>query len=340
MASMHDLALFGWAVFAREDGSLARLLDRLERRASLRPVAVGDDSASRLVRARTATGLPCYQHLLEMARVTEYDAALINTPTFAAEIAERAAARGADLLVSGDRLDAEALSDVAISAVRHGVKLAVLRPALRDAGYAFLRGLIADDGGWAPRFVGLELSGDRDATALLRDAVSAALRLSQAAPLTVSASAAGSGEEPEVLVAQLRFREQALTSLTARPAPAERLRLSVKAHAGEVELESGQRGTQLALTVAGEAPENSRLPRSDIEDLEAVRVASIRSGAAADTLPAHHEAATLHAVERALASGRAEPVSAPTPRAALRVLEGGGRTPSTPRAGRLRLVGV
>ena len=114
MASMDTLAVFGW-----RDG-LAGLLCRLERRASLRAVAVGDRHAARLVRARSETGLPCYQHLLEMARATEYDAAYIGASALAGEIADQAASRGADLLVNGDDMDGEAMSAAAAAAVRHG----------------------------------------------------------------------------------------------------------------------------------------------------------------------------------------------------------------------------
>ena len=333
MATMQRLAVFGWG-----DGSVSRLLAGLERHASLRAVAVGDTSAAQLARARGATGLPCYQHLMEMARVTEYDTALISTPELAAEIADRAAARGADLILTGDRMDAAALGAAATAAARHGVALAVLRPALRSAGCAFLTGLIDADGGWRPRFASLELSGHRPAPALLRDAVAAALRLMPDAPTEVSASAAGPGEEPEALVAHLRFPGGALISLTALTTPAERLRLSVIASAGSAKLESQQRETRLTLTVAGGSPQTSRLPQGDHEDEEAARVAVVRQGKATDTLPAHREAATLRGIEDALVSGRTEPVRAPATRAALRVLEGGDGSRSTPRAGRLHVV--
>ena len=70
-------------------------------------------------------------------------------------------------------MDAAALQSAAAAAARHGVALAVLRPALRCAGYAFLTGLIAADDRWQPHFISLELRGDRPAFALLRDAVAA-----------------------------------------------------------------------------------------------------------------------------------------------------------------------
>ncbi len=332
MASMDTLAVFGW-----RDG-LAGLLCRLEQRASLRAVAVGDRHATRLVQARSETGLPCYQHLLEMARATEYDAAYIGTSALAGEIADHAASRGADLLVNGDDMDGEAMSAVAAAAVRHGVALAVLRPALRSAGYAFLSGLAASDSRWQPRFLSLEMRGARPASTLMRDTVAAAIQLSSEEPLEVTASAGGPGEEPDVALAHLRFPDGSLASLTARMSPEESLRLSMTAPAGDAELASEESETVLSIAVGGRPPERSRLPHGDLEELEATRVAAVRRGEVVDTLLAHREAATLRAVEKSLKSGRIAAVRSATTRAALRVLKGGAAAP-TPRAGQLHLVG-
>ena len=332
MASMDTLAVFGW-----RDG-LPRLLSRLERHASLRAVAVGDQQATRLLRARSETGLPCYQHLLEMARATDYDAAYIDASALAGEIAELAASRGADLVVNGDDMDGEAMAAAATAAVRHGVALAVLRPAFLSAGYAFLSGLAASDSRWHPGFVSLEMRGDRPVSTLMRDAVAAAIRLSSEEPLEVTASAGGSGEEPDVALAHLRFPDGSLASLTARMSPEESLRLSLTAPGGDAELVSEGSETVLSIAVGGGPPESSRLPHGDLDMLEATRVAAVRRGEVVDTLFAHREAAIVHALEQSLNSGRVAAVRSPTTRAALRVLKGGVAAP-TPRAGQLHLVG-
>ena len=330
--AMYRLAVCGW------DERLPALLSHLEQRASLRPVAVGDSRPMRLASARGATGLPCYQHLLEMARVADYDAVLIETADEAAAVAQQAAARGADLLIRGDCMDAETLSAIAVAAVRHSVALVVLRPTLRRAGCSLLADLIASESAWQPQFVHLELRGDRTAVALLRDAVAATARLFQQTPTEASAAAAGTGEEPDVLVAQLRFPGDALAVLIARPANTHSLRLTVTAPAGSAELESTDDETQLTITTAGGASTVSRLPHGDLDELEAIRVAAVRRGDAVDALLAHREAATLHAIEGSLAASQVRPVKDPTTRAALRVIEGGGHGSSPSRAAQLHVV--
>jgi hypothetical protein len=240
--------------------------------------------------------------------------------------------------VNGDDMDGEALAATAAAAVRHGVALAVLRPTLRSAGYAFLSGLAASDSRWHPRFLSLEMRGDRPTSTLMRDAVAAAIQLSSEEPLEVTASAGGLGEEPDVVLAHLRFPHGSLTSLTARMSPEESLRLSLTAPAGEAELASEGSETVLSIAVGGRPPERSRLPHGDLEELEATRVAAVRHGEVVDTLRAHQEAATLRALEKSLHSGRVAAVRSATTRAALRVLEGGAAAP-TPRVGQLHLVG-
>ena len=235
-------------------------------------------------------------------------------------------------------MDAAALRSAATAAARHGVALAVLRPALRCAGYAFLTGLIAADDRWQPRFINLELRGDRPAPALLRDAVAAAARLLPEAPETVTVSAAGRDEEPEALVAHLRLPDGALASVTARRAPAERMLLSTSAPAGSTDLVSAGSETELSVHPRGGASESSHLPGRDPDELEAARASAVRRGEAPDTLLAHRDAATLLAVEASLASGQTAAVRPPTTRAALRVLEGGRQTASTPATGRLQVV--
>ena len=290
------------------------------------------------MRARSATGLPCFQHVLEMLRVADYEAVLIDCDLHAGEIAERAAERGADLIVSGERLDAASLASVARAATRHSVALVVLRPALHDRGYTFVSELIAADPGWQPSFVNLELSGDRPAEALLRDAVAAMTRLLPQTPFELSAAIAGPADAPEAMAAQIRLPSGALASLTARVAPVTKLSLVATSPASSTELSSEGGAALVTLTARGATPERSRLAIGDLLDQEAVRVAAVRRGEALDALLAPREAATLEAIEAALASGDVQPVHDPTPRASLRVLQGGGHSVDAP-AGRLTLVG-
>ena len=204
-----------------------------------------------LVRARSATGLPCFQHVLEMLRVADYEAVLIDCDLHAGEIAERAAERGADLIVSGERLDAASLASVARAATRHSVALVVLRPALHDRGYTFVSELIAADPGWQPSFVNLELSGDRPAEALLRDAVAAMTRLLPQTPFELSAAIAGPADAPEAMAAQIRLPGGALASLTARVAPVTKLSLVATSPAGSTELSSEGGAALVTLTAPG-----------------------------------------------------------------------------------------
>ena len=331
MAPMQRLAVCGW------DDDSPTLLQRLEQRAELRAVAVGARHTAELVRARSSTGLPCFQHVLEMLRVADYEAVLIDCDLHAGEIAELAAQRDADLIVSGERLDAASLAAVARAATLHSVALVVLRPALRDRGYAFVTELVAADPRWQPSFVGLELSGDRPAEALLRDAVAAMTRLLPQTPFQLSAAIAGPPDAPEAMVVQIRLPGGALALLTARVAPVAKLSLAATSPAGSAELSSEGGEALVTLAARGAAPERSRLAIGDPLDQEAVRVAAVRRGEALDALLAPREAATLEAIEAALATGEVQPVHDPTPRASLRVLQGGGHRVDAP-AGRLTLI--
>ena len=310
MAPMQRLAVCGW------DDDSPTLLQRLEQRAELRAVAVGARHTAELVRARSSTGLPCFQHVLEMLRVADYEAVLIDCDLHAGEIAELAAQRAATL---------------------HSVALVVLRPALRDRGYAFVTELVAADPRWQPSFVGLELSGDRPAEALLRDAVAAMTRLLPQTPFQLSAAIAGPPDAPEAMVVQIRLPGGTLASLTARVAPVAKLSLAATSPAGSAELSSEGGEALVTLAARGAAPERSRLAIGDPLDQEAVRVAAVRRGEALDALLAPREAATLEAIEAALATGEVQPVHDPTPRASLRVLQGGGHRVDAP-AGRLTLI--
>ena len=154
----------------------------------------------------------------------------------------------------------------------------------------------------------------------------------------MTVSGAGSDAEPEALVAHLRFASGALASVTARRALAERMLLSTSAPGGSTDLASSGSETELTVHPHGGTSESSHLPGRDPNELEAARASAVRRGEAPDTLLAHRDAATLLAVEAALASGQTADVRPPTTRAALRVLEGGRRTGSTPPAGRLQVV--
>ena len=67
----------------------------LREQAQLETVAIGDQYPARLVRARTATRLACYQHPRQMARDQAFDALLLAAPEAAEEVTTTAAVRGA-----------------------------------------------------------------------------------------------------------------------------------------------------------------------------------------------------------------------------------------------------
>jgi hypothetical protein len=143
---MERLAVFGW-----HEG-LPALLEGLEQHAGLRAAAVGDEAATPLMQARKATTLPCFQHLLPMARSTAYDAALVSTE-LTAELATTIAGQGADLILCGDQLDAASLSAAAEAASHAGVAVTVVRPSMPSAAFLFLSDLMRSGRDWTPRFM-------------------------------------------------------------------------------------------------------------------------------------------------------------------------------------------
>jgi hypothetical protein len=92
---MERLVVCGW------EHDESALLQALREQAQLETVAVGDQYPARLVRARTATRLACYQHTRQMAHDQAFDALLLGAPDSAEEVATTAAVRGADLLLLG-----------------------------------------------------------------------------------------------------------------------------------------------------------------------------------------------------------------------------------------------
>ena len=322
---MDRLIACGW------DDETAPLLAALRSEARLEPVAVGDPHAGNLVRARSATRLPCYQHLHEMARAIDYEAVLIADSGYAEDLATTAALRGADLLVAASSLDAEALTGTVTAATRHGVALALFRPSLRTAGFAFLTDLIDADPRWLPLALDIELCGEQPVAALLRDASAAALRLSKSPSQVVASMAGLDPEAPVSAAAHLRATDGTLVTLRVQHG-APRLRISGQAGAGTFEVASRDGESRVTCIPWTGESEHSVLRDADPLVLEAQRVERIRSGEPLDAHSAHREAALLQAVERALVSGEVTPVAAGEPRSALRVIAGGGHLDASHRA--------
>ncbi len=334
---MERLAVCGW------DDEIADVLHALRLGARLAPVAVGDRQAARLVRARTATGLACYQHLLEMLRAVDVDAVLVTDATQADELAEVAARRGADLLLDGDAMDGSALMSAVGAARRHDVALAVLRPSLQAAAPAFLAALVASDAAWRPRFLAVDVARPASAVAALREAAALAVRLLPDAPAQAMASAidpgAGAGlAEATAIAAQVRCADGAVATLTARTAATRVLRVVLEAPAGTAEIVSADGGGALTLTDRAGRAERSELEDGDLLAIEAARVADVRRGDSHDMLTAGREAVLLRALEQAARSGYLCPVEDAGVRSTLRVLDGGAVDASAPRRGHLHLV--
>ncbi|MQA00985.1 MAG: hypothetical protein GEU80_17000 [Dehalococcoidia bacterium] len=329
---MDQIVICGW------DQRVPAILEALEAHARLRAVAVGDRQPAPLVRARAATGLACYQHVLEMLRSVPAGAMLLNMDGGAGEYARVAAAHGADLLVVGDVLDGSSLRAAATAARRHGVALAVLRPALRSAGASFLTGLAATDRTWRPRFAEIEVVDDTPAPHQVRTAVALAARLMPDAPVNVLGSALGGDPDTsEVIAVQLRYASGDLLTVTARTGHAPTLAVRGESHAGRFEVTSTAGASTVALTRRGAGREETELRDDDPWATEARRVIGVRRGDGTDARHAPAEAAMLLAMDVALETGDVARVEAPGPRAAMRLLDGGAEE-RTPRRGSLRLV--
>ena len=322
-----ELAVLGW------DERVERVLPLLEAHAGCRLVGVGDRSGVALVRARAATGAPCFQHTAEMVRRLDYDALLITDPEAGAELANTAAARGADLFAFGDALPRAALEAFATAAVRHGVALALLRPLLQSSGVAHVRALAAGDPSARPALLTLELQDRRRPEALLRDAVALAVRLLGAAPERVTAAATGASTDG--IAAQLRDADGALATVLATTGPPA-VRLLACDASEVIELEDRDGAIELTVRTPDGAMTAQRLHDADPLVLEATRVSTVLAGDAEDLRLAHRETAVLGALESALVTGQTHHVAEPGVRATLQLLDGGTRTSA--RTGRLRVV--
>ncbi|MSQ36296.1 MAG: hypothetical protein EXR63_04035 [Dehalococcoidia bacterium] len=327
-----QILVCGW------DDALPPLLRALDREAGLRACAIGDARPAQLIRARQATGAPCYQHVREMLRVAEADVVLAASARSAAGATERAAARAQDLLLFGPAMDGDALAAAATAVARHGAACFVLRPALRSAGFAYLVELLAADSGWQPRALEIALAGPAGPEALLRDAVAAATALIPLEPVEAIASFAGASRATaSTFAVQLRYYDGRLVTLTARDAAEPRLRVAIDAHAGRAEVRTSAGESDLELALTGVDVQHLLLRDRDLYALEARRVASARARRADDSASLPAEATTLRAIEAALDSGLTQAVAEFAPRPALRLLSGRARV-ATPPSGQLHLV--
>ena len=329
------LAVCGW------DTRTPALVRALADHGGLRAVAVGDQHASQLVRAREHTGLPCYQHLREMLRAADYRTVLLQTADDAEVLTAIAADRDARLLVLADQLDGPTLAGVATAAASGGGILWLLRPLLRDAGLDFALRLAADDPRWRPYLLTIELEDDRPAAELMRDGVALASRLLPSKPSRVVAAAIGPPDSPWALSIQLRCEDGRLATMTTRSGPRLRLRLSAESDAGRVD--STTVGDLCTIAVReGDSPERETKRRNDdllVREVRRVTRSGTVSGSddGTDARLAPHEAAVLSAIDSALRTGQTHVVDDSAVRSTLRVLQGTGST-ATPPSGRLRLV--
>lgn len=333
------LAVLGWHPGTRE------LVEALIEHAKARTVAVGDTSAFALIRARGAMHASCFQHVLEMVRTVDYELLLIGDDAYGAKAAAMAAQRGATILLDGARLSAATIEAAANAALRHGVPFVLLRPALHTTAIEVAREQFETARAATPRFVSLDLEGDRPAVQSLGDAVGALLALTPATPQHVVAFASGGDEDdPTTIAVQVRFEDGAVASLTARVSAvrrsqehsAARIRMSMRAEGVEVEADIVETGGAMTSSAPGRESRTRRLRASESLALEAGRVRHAAESSAHDIRAAVREAALLMAIEQALASGGVEAVDQPTP--GLRLLQGGGRVASSAPATRLTLV--
>lgn len=328
---MKRLAVCGW------DEQSAALLRALTLRSDLRAVAIGDDRPAALVRARAATGLPCYQHLREMLRAVDYDALLIGDAADREALLEIASERGAAIILRGDAADARALR-AATDAVSAGVpSLTIARPELNHAGVDLLTSLTTGDADWTPDLVQIEVNDANGIDAAINTAVALTTRLQpEAATQVVVATLRGRTDSVMSANIQIRHAEHALSIVTVQDRLDEWWRIAVQAPAGTAELINRDGASTLTLEPANGTAEQSELVDDDLIDLEAMRLADPVSRRIDERL-ASHEAALLTAIEGSINTGFVAPVREHSARSNLRVLEGGQLTTS-PRAGHLRIL--
>ncbi|MGE3856006.1 MAG: hypothetical protein AB7G21_03475 [Dehalococcoidia bacterium] len=330
---MHTLAVYGW------DEHEPRLLNALQHAAPFRLAAVGDGRTAALVRARAATGSPCYQHATEMFRREHFDAALLASAAGAAQVAQAAAGSGAAVLLAGDQADGGTILEAGEAALRARVPFAVLRPRLQHAGIAFLLNLVASEPGWRPCYLEATLAGPADALELIRNAVAVADRLMQTTPDAVSGTAIG-GDEVAATAAtgELRY-DGRLATLRARGAEEDRVTLLAECPLGQLELTTLGAHSTVTMTLRDGRRETSRLTDRDPFVLEAQRAARALTGEGGDALLAPRDGSVLLALEQAMDTGQVVLVEERSSRANLVLVESHGAPTSTPR-GRLHLVGV
>lgn len=322
MRAMRTLGVYGWS-----DSTLP-LLEALHAHADLEAVAIGDERPAALARARTATGLACFQHTREMARSGRFDALLIGAGDHGAEIAEVAAARGAELFVVGALAPADVLSRASIAAHRFGVPLTVLRPWLRDPALLEVAARLESD---PPALLLIDAAEPRPPMRLLRDLVALATRIAGTPAVEVSARAI-EDDETAPLSVHARYAGGRAVMLSARMALAPALRVLASSPERSLEARTAH-GVTLLEENGGpfKASEPTSFPaigRHEALRLEAAR-AALPAEAELDAGFAAAEAGLLAAIEQALAGSFAEPVQvAPRPFQLLR----GGRAATARRS--------
>jgi len=329
---MKRLAVCGW------DERSAALLRAISLRSDLRAVAIGDDRPAALVRARTATGLPCYQHLREMLRAVEYDTLLIGDTADREALLEIAAERRASIILRGDAADARTLR-AATTAVSTGADgLNVARPELNHAGIDLLTTLTTGEAEWTPTFLQIEVNDAAGIDAAICTTMALVARLQpEAATHVVVATLRGPTDVAMTASIQIRHAEQALTVVTVQDRLEEWWRISIQAPAGMAELVNRDGASTLTLEPTNGTAEQSELVDDDLLDVEAVRLADPASRRTDERFAAY-EAALLMAVEGSINTGFIAPVREQSARSNLRVLEGGQLTTSR-REGHLRILG-
>jgi hypothetical protein len=290
------------------------------------------------VRARAATGLPCYQHVREMLRAVEYDTLLIGDAADRDALLEIAAERGASVILRGDAADARSLR-AATNAVASGAPaLNILRPELNHAGIDLLTSLTTGDADWTPHLVQIEVNDADGIAPALNSAVALAARLQpEAATQVVVATLRGPTDTVMGANIQIRHAERALTIVTVQHRLDEWWRISVQAAAGTAELANRNGASTLTIEPANGIAEQSNLVDDDLLEVEAIRLSDPASQRIDERL-APYEAALLTAIDGSINTGFVTPVRELNVRGNLRVLEGGELTTSR-REGHLRLLG-
>lgn len=307
-------------------------------RTDLRAIAIGDDRPAALVRARAATGLPCYQHLREMLRAVDFDTLLIGDVADREALLELAAERRASIILRGDVANARSLR-TASDAVASGARgLNVARVDLNHAGFDLLTSLTNGDPEWAPDLLQVELSDPNGVEAALSTAAALVARVQpETATQVVVAALRGQIDVTMTANAQIRHGDRAISLVTVQDRREERWRISIQAPAGTAELVNRGGASTLTLEPTDGAAEQSELVDDDLLDLEAMRLSDPASRRN-DERFAPCEASLLTAIEGSMNTGFVAPVRDPGARGNLRLLEGGELTTSR-REGHLRLLG-